>query len=255
MRINKYIAQAGVSSRRGAEKLITDGKIKLTGKVVTDLATDINIDNDVVMYDGKKLKITNHFTYVMFYKPKGCVTTASDEQGRKTIYDYIDITDKRLFPVGRLDYNSEGLLLLTNDGDMAFKLTHPSNEVPKTYLVKVEGELKENELNTLRCGVMLDGTLTKRCKLKLKEFDGKISSFEMTIFEGRNRQIRRMFEAIGKEVIFLKRIAIGDVRLGGLSRGKTRFLNDKEIEFLRKIWARISFFFIFFISIHSYYEY
>ena len=237
MRINKFIAQAGVASRRGAEKLIVDGKIKVNGKVVTDLATDINLDNDVVVYDGKKLKATNHFTYVMFYKPKGCVTTVSDEQGRKTIYDYIDITDKRLFPVGRLDYNSEGLLLLTNDGDMAYKLTHPSNEVPKTYLVKIEGELKESELNKLRSGIELDGTLTKRCKLKLKEFADGISSFEMTIYEGRNRQIRRMFETIGKEVIFLKRIAIGDVRLGGLSRGKTRFLNNKEIEFLRKIWA------------------
>ena len=235
MRINKYIASSGICSRRAAEQLILDGKIKVNNKVVTDLATDINLDNDVVVYDGKKLKISKNYTYVMFYKPKGCVTTANDENGRKTIYDYIDITDKRLFPVGRLDYNSEGLLLLTNDGDMAYKLTHPSNEIPKTYLVKIEGELKESELNILRNGVELDGVMTKRAKVKLKEYSNGISSFEMTIFEGKNRQIRRMFESIGKEVFFLKRIAIGEIRLGGLSRGKTRFLNQKEIDYLRKI--------------------
>ncbi|MDY5439795.1 MAG: pseudouridine synthase [Eubacteriales bacterium] len=235
MRINRFIASSGISSRRGAEELVRQGKIKVNNKVVTDLSTDINVDNDTVTYEGKKLKATQNFTYVMFYKPKGCVTTASDEKGRKTIYDYIDITDKRLFPVGRLDYDSEGLLLLTNDGDMAFKLTHPSNEVPKTYLVKVEGEVKEADLARLRNGVELDGEKTKRCKIKLREFQNGISSFDMTIYEGKNRQIRRMFETIDKEVIFLKRIAIGEVRLGGLTRGKTRFLNQKEIDFLKKI--------------------
>lgn len=235
MRINKYIASSGVASRRKAEELILEGKIKVNNKVVTDLATEINEQNDSVTYDGKKIKPVQNYTYMMFYKPKSCVTTANDEKGRKTIYDYIDTKDKRLFPVGRLDYDSEGLLLLTNDGELTYKLTHPSNEIPKTYLVKVEGEVKQADLARLRNGVELDGTKTKRCKIKLREFTDNISSFDMTIYEGRNRQIRRMFECIDKEVIFLKRIAIGDVRLGGLTRGTTRYLNQKEIDYLKKL--------------------
>lgn len=235
MRINRYIASSGIASRRAAEELIKQGKIKVNNKVVVDLATEINEDNDTVLYDGKRIKPVGNFTYMMFYKPKGCVTTASDEKGRKTIYDYIDVKDKRLFPIGRLDYDSEGLLLLTNDGSLTHKITHPSSEVPKTYLVKVEGEIKEAELAKLRKGVELDGVKTKRCKIKLREFADDISSFDMTIYEGKNRQIRRMFESIDKKVIFLKRIAVGDIRLGGLTRGTTRFLNQKEIDYLKKI--------------------
>ncbi|MDR3217091.1 MAG: rRNA pseudouridine synthase [Clostridiaceae bacterium] len=232
MRINKFLAECGVASRRGAEQIISDGRVKVNRVTVTELATEINPDNDTVTVDGRKISLPSSYTYIMFNKPKGCVTTASDEKGRTTVFDYIDI-DKRLFTVGRLDYDSEGLLIFTNDGQLAQKLTHPSNEIPKTYIVKVEGEIKESELAVLRKGVKLeDGTKLSHSKVKLTAFKENISRLEVIIFEGKNREIRRMFEAVNKNVTFLKRVAVGDLRLGGLSRGKHRDLNPAEIEYL-----------------------
>ena len=235
MRINKYIASSGVTSRRNADKLVTEGRVKVNGKTVTELGFDVNENNDTVSVDGKKIALINKYTYIMMYKPKGCVCSANDECGRKTVFDYVDI-DKRLFTVGRLDYDSEGLLLLTNDGALAQYITHPGNEIPKSYLVKVEGDIPEADLARLRKGVKLDdGSLTARAKVRLKEITGNVYSYDVTIFEGKNREIRRMFEAIGKEVIFLKRVAVGDLRLGGLSRGTYRYLTDKEIDYLKNL--------------------
>ena len=235
MRINKYIASSGVTSRRNADKLVTEGRVKVNGKTVTELGFDVNENNDTVSVDGKKIALINKYTYIMMYKPKGCVCSANDERGRKTVFDYVDI-DKRLFTVGRLDYDSEGLLLLTNDGALAQYITHPGNEIPKSYLVKVEGDIPEADLARLRKGVKLDdGSLTARAKVRLKEIVGNVYSYDVTIFEGKNREIRRMFEAIGKEVIFLKRVAVGDLRLGGLSRGTYRYLTDKEIDYLKNL--------------------
>lgn len=235
MRINKYIASSGVTSRRNADKLVTEGRVKVNGKIVTELGFDVNENNDTVSVDGKKIALINKYTYIMMYKPKGCVCSANDERGRKTVFDYVDI-DKRLFTVGRLDYDSEGLLLLTNDGALAQYITHPGNEIPKSYLVKVEGDIPEADLARLRKGVKLDdGSLTARAKVRLKEIAGNVYSYDVTIFEGKNREIRRMFEAIGKEVIFLKRVAVGDLRLGGLSRGTYRYLTDKEIDYLKNL--------------------
>jgi 16S rRNA uridine-516 pseudouridylate synthase and related pseudouridylate synthases len=165
-----------VCSRRAADKLIADGKVSVNGKVTTVLGTEINEKNDKVLVDGKAVKLETNFTYIMLYKPKNCVCTASDEFDRKTIFDYIDL-DKRLFSIGRLDYDSEGLLILTNDGDLAYRLTHPSYEIPKTYLVKVEGEVQESDLARLRKGVEIDGVVTHRSKIKLKEYKDGISSF------------------------------------------------------------------------------
>lgn len=235
MRINKYIASSGVTSRRNADKLVTEGRVKVNGKTVTELGFDVNENNDTVSVDGKKIALINKYTYIMMYKPKGCVCSANDECGRKTVFDYVDI-DKRLFTVGRLDYDSEGLLLLTNDGALAQYITHPGNEIPKSYLVKVEGDIPKADLARLRKGVKLDdGSLTARAKVRLKEIAGNVYSYDVTIFEGKNREIRRMFEAIGKEVIFLKRVAVGDLRLGGLSRGTYRYLTDKEIDYLKNL--------------------
>lgn len=235
MRINKYIASSGVTSRRNADKLVTEGRVKVNGKTVNELGFDVNENNDTVSVDGKKIALINKYTYIMMYKPKGCVCSANDECGRKTVFDYVDI-DKRLFTVGRLDYDSEGLILLTNDGALAQYITHPSNEIPKSYLVKVEGDIPEADLARLRKGVKLDdGSLTARAKVRLKEIAGNVYSYDVTIFEGKNREIRRMFEAIGKEVIFLKRVAVGDLRLGGLSRGTYRYLTDKEIDYLKNL--------------------
>ena len=235
MRINKYIASSGVTSRRNADKLVTEGRVKVNGKTVTELGFDVNENNDTVSVDGKKIALINKYTYIMMYKPKGCVCSANDECGRKTVFDYVDI-DKRLFTVGRLDYDSEGLILLTNDGALAQYITHPGNEIPKSYLVKVEGDIPEADLARLRKGVKLDdGSLTARAKVRLKEIAGNVYSYDVTIFEGKNREIRRMLEAIGKEVIFLKRVAVGDLRLGGLSRGTYRYLTDKEIDYLKNL--------------------
>lgn len=235
MRLNKYIAECGAASRRGADGLIEEGRIKVNGKSVMQPGTVIDEDNDTVLLDGKKIERVRRSIYLMLNKPKGCVSTVKDDKGRKTVLDYIDIKDKRLFPIGRLDYDSEGLLLLTNDGDLAFKLTHPSHDIPKTYIAKVEGEVPESDLAVLRKGIVLDGIQTHRAKIKLLEYTEGISRLEVTIYEGRNRQVRRMFESIGKQVVFLKRTGIGDLRLGGLSRGTYRYLTEKEIQLLKNL--------------------
>lgn len=235
MRINKFIAECGVASRRNADLLIKEGRVKKNGKVVVECGVNVDEKNDTVTVDGVKLALPSSFTYVMLNKPKGCVTTASDEHGRKTVFDYLDVSDKRLFPVGRLDYDSEGLLLLTNDGDLSFRLTHPSNEIPKTYVVKIEGEIGEGELAKLRNGVYIDGVKTRKCKMKLVEFKDNVSKLSATIYEGKNRQIRKMFESVGKNVIFLKRVAVGDLRLGGLARGAWRYLRDDEVYYLKNL--------------------
>ena len=235
MRINKYIASSGVTSRRNADKLVTEGRVKVNGKTVTELGFDVNENNDTVSVDGKKIALINKYTYIMMYKPKGCVCSANDECGRKTVFDYVDI-DKRLFTVGRLDYDSEGLILLTNDGALAQYITHPGNEIPKSYLVKVEGDIPEADLARLRKGVKLDdGSLTARAKVRLKEIAGNAYPYDVTIFEGKNREIRRMFEAIGKEVIFLKRVAVGDLSLGGLRMGTNRYLTDTELDYWKNL--------------------
>lgn len=235
MRINKYLAGCGLGSRRSVENIVLQGRVKVNITIVKELSFDVNVDNDAVFVDGKKVQYITNYTYIIFNKPKGCICSTSDEKDRKTIYDYLDI-DKGIHSVGRLDYDTEGLLVLTNDGDLHFRLTHPSNEIPKTYLVKIAQTVPEPDLVIMRKGVELDGIMTKRCKIKLKEIekDGT-ASYLMTITEGRNRQIRRMFETVGHEVIFLKRIAIGDLKLGGLGRGKFRYLKDDEIYYLKRI--------------------
>lgn len=233
MRINKYIASSGMCSRRAAEVFIKEGKVKVNGKVVTELATEINEDNDAVVVHGKRIEPVTRKIYVMFHKPKGCVCTLKDEMGRKTVMDYLkDFEGQKIFPVGRLDYDTEGLLLLTNDGELANKLTQPVNEIPKTYSVKITGKAEDGDLAKLRNGIILDGYKLKRSKIKVIEATEVTTRLEVTIFEGKNREIHRMFESIGKEVVFLKRTMIGDLRLGGLSRGAYRYLTDKEIAML-----------------------
>ena len=235
-RLNKYLASCGIASRRESEKIILDGRVSVNGKIVKELGTQINELKDRVLVDGVQVQPVLEYSYIMMYKPKGCVTTLKDDKGRKTVFSYLeDLNIPHLVPVGRLDYDTEGLLLLTNDGDLVHALTHPSHEVEKTYLVKVQGEVAEHKLAQLRKGVIIDGVKTAKSRIKLKEFKDDISSFEMTIHEGRNRQIRKMFEAVDKEVIFLKRISVGRVRLGGLARGTYRYLNEQEIDYLKRL--------------------
>lgn len=228
MRINKFLALCGAGSRRKVEQYILDGNVKVNGNVVTQLATDINIKKDKVLLNDKEMSLPSKYVYYKFNKPKGYICSANDEKGRKTIYDIVK-TNERIFSVGRLDYNSEGLLILTNDGDFANKLTHPSNKIEKEYIVTVEGEMTEGELAVLRAGVVENGTRMPSAKVTLLEIKNKKSRMSVIIDEGQNRQIRRMFDAIGKNVILLKRIAIGGLKLGGLERGKYRNLTDKEL--------------------------
>ena len=235
MRLNKYLASCGAASRRGADELILSGRVKVNSAVVTQPGTKIETDNDTVMVDGKKVVPVSKFTYIMLYKPKGCITSVRDDKGRKTVYDYIDVNVPHLVPVGRLDYDTEGLLLLTNDGDLVNRLAHPSGEVPKTYLVRAEGQFPEHILAKLRKGVEIDGVMTKRSKVKLLEQGEDGAKLTVTITEGRNRQVRRMFEAVERRVVFLKRIAIGDLRLGGLARGAWRYLHEDEVTYLKNL--------------------
>ena len=234
VRLNKFLASCGAASSRGADELIASGRVRVNSIVVTELGKMVETDNDTVTLDGKKVEPVSKMTYIMLYKPKGCITSLRDEKGRKTVYDYLDVEVPHLVPVGRLDYDTEGLLLLTNDGELVNRLAHPSGEVPKSYLVRAEGEFPEHILAKLRKGVEIDGVKTKRSKVKLLEQGEEEAKLLVTITEGRNRQVRRMFEAVERNVVFLKRVAIGDLRLGGLARGAWRYLREEEVEYLKR---------------------
>lgn len=237
MRINKFLAECGIASRRNCETLVTAGRVKVNGKTVTMLATDVDPEFDLVSVDEKPVKPIARHLYLALNKPKGYVCTTNDEFGRKTVMDFLEgkYPGKRIFPVGRLDYDTEGLLILTTDGDLSNRLMHPRNEIPKTYVAKIEGEIAESDLNKLRQGVILDGVKTKKCKVRLLGTENNVSRVEVVITEGRNRQVRRMFESINRDVIFLKRTAIGDIKLGGLYRGNFRELKENEIEYLKNV--------------------
>ncbi len=229
MRLNKFLATAGIASRRKCEELIKNGEIKVNDKVVTTLATDINEKKDKVEYKGEILSLPSSFIYLKMNKPKGYASTSNDEKGRKTIFDLLEDKSVRLFNIGRLDYDTEGLILLTNDGDFANRVIHPSFEIEKEYVVTVEGRMLESEFAVLRKGVVVNGERMPEAKVKPISFDGKFTKVDVIITEGQNHQVRRMFEAIGRNIRLLKRIRIGKVKLGNLYRGKTKPLNDEEI--------------------------
>lgn len=232
IRLNKYLADCGVGSRRECDSLISDGYVKVNGKVAT-LGQMVD-DSDKITVKDKRIGDKQKLYYIMLHKPKGCVTTVKDDLGRKTVMDFVDIK-ARLYPVGRLDYDTEGLLILTNDGDLSNRLTHPRNEINKTYVCRISGILRENERAMLEKGVLIDGVKTASAKVKILEQDQHHTRCEVTIHEGRNHQVKKMFETVGKEVEFLKRVAVGDLRLGGLNRGEYRFLNELEIDYLKKL--------------------
>jgi len=233
MRINKYLASTGLASRRKSEEYVKQGRVAVNGKVVTSLAFDVS-EKDLVSLDGNALN-AKEYKYIMLHKPKGYITSTADDKGRKTIMDLIPAEYKMTKPVGRLDYDTEGLLLLTNDGDLAQKLTNPNSEVEKTYQVKIEGKITESQLAVMRAGVVIDGIRLKKCKVQIVEQGEKFTKLQVKITEGKNRQIRKMFDAVGINVSFLKRIAIADLKLGGLTRGKTRELKAHEIQYLLEL--------------------
>lgn len=234
MRINKFLADMGVASRRHADKMIENCRVTVNGEIAT-LGMTVE-EGDVVCLDNVVIERKEaNLEYYIMNKPKGYVCTAKDDRGRKTVMQLLPEGVGRVFPVGRLDYATEGLLLFTNDGDLAYKLTHPTNEVPKTYMAKIEGTMTEKDLNPIRSGVELDGVLTKKCKAHIVETHKEYTKVHITITEGKNRQVRRMFEAIGKNVAFLKRVSIGSLKLSGLDRGEVRPLTEMEVAYLQNL--------------------
>lgn len=234
MRINKFLAEQGIASRRGSDKLIEEGRVTINGKRAKP--GDEVGETDCVIVDGKILSHKIDYEYYMMNKPKGYVCTVSDNKGRKTVMDLLPAGAGRVFPVGRLDYDSEGLLILTNDGALAFRLTSPKNEIPKTYLVRVEGTITPVQLNRVRAGVEIKkGVVTKKCKVTVVETNKDYTKMHVVLTEGKNREIRKMFEVVGKNVDFLKRIRIGDLTLSGLDRGAVRKLSKEEVFYLSNL--------------------
>ena len=234
-RLQKILAAAGVASRREAEKIITAGRVRVNGKVITELGSKFDAAKVRISVDGKPVA-QEAKVYYLFYKPRGVVTTMSDPQNRRSIADFVKDLPERVFPVGRLDYNTEGLLILTNDGALAQALMHPSHEVNKTYLVKVPGIVPQEKFDMLRVGVKLEDGMTAPAIVNLRDYDHDrgFTLFDITIHEGRNRQIRRMCDAIGFPVRDLKRIKLRPLQLSNLGRGKFRSLSDNELAQLKK---------------------
>lgn len=231
MRLNKFLSNSGLASRRKCDQLIEEGKVFVNGKQVTELGSQINEKKDKVTVEGKTITLPSSFVYIKLNKPKGYACTAHDEKGRKTIYDLID-SEERLFSIGRLDYDTEGLILLTNDGDFANKVAHPKFNIDKEYRVTIEGEIKESEMAVMRKGVVVDGQRMPSAIVNFISYENGYTKLSVIIDEGQNRQIRRMFEAIGKTIKLLKRVRIGQVRLGGLRRGDYKDLTEVELNSL-----------------------
>lgn len=235
-RLQKIISQAGIASRRHAEKLISDGRVSVNGIVIKELGTKIEPRKDRVTVDGKLLSCQK-YVYILLYKPKGVVTTLNDPQKRKTVLDLIKDIPERIYPVGRLDYNTEGLLLLTNDGELTNSLIHPSRKIKKVYLAKVNGIPIEEKLDRFRVGMKLEDGMTAPALVNIIDVDKdrNTATLEIIIHEGKNRQIRRMCEKIGHPVKQLKRIKFAFLDLKGVRRGSYRHLTPVEVQELKSL--------------------
>ena len=234
MRINKYLADCGVASRRKCDELILQGKVKVNNKVTRELGLDIK-PTDVVLFENRVVRPNARRVYYKLHKPKGYVTTASDEKGRKTVVELMRKVQERVYPIGRLDYDTEGLLILTNDGDITNILTHPKNAVKKTYIASIEGEITNDDAKKISKGIDIGGYVTQPCSVLILDKDDKFTRVEVVITEGKNHQVKKMFEAVGKTIAFLKRVSIGEIKLGGLARGEYKALTTKEIAYLKSL--------------------
>ena len=233
-RLQKYMSRCGYASRRRSEILIQEGKVKVNGEVVTVLGTKIDSEKDVVEVQGKKLEPIEVKTTVILNKPAGYVTTAKDQFGRPSVTELVDLPEVRLYPVGRLDYQTTGLLLLTNDGDLAYQLTHPAHHVKKVYEATLKGKITAKEVEQLESGIVLDdGYKTAPAKVQILSVRGEYSKVQITIYEGKNHQIRRMTSSVGLPVLKLKRIQEGPLRLGTLKEGSYRILSESEVDILK----------------------
>lgn len=225
MRVHKFMAKSGVASRRKSEAMVQEGRVTVNGVLAT-LGMSVE-EGDLVCVDGKVVQLEEEKVYLIFNKPLACVTTADDQFGRKTVMDYID-SPVRVYPVGRLDYNTTGLLILTNDGDLANKIMHPKHHLCKTYIAKIKGQLTSDKIKQFESGLMIDGKKTSRAHIK----EVKPGLVEVKIYEGRNRQVRKMLDTIGCPVITLKRIGIGELKLDDLKLGEYRALTHAELNYL-----------------------
>lgn len=227
-RLQKFLAEAGIASRRKAEQIIRQGRVTVNGFKVTEMGMKVTND-DVVEVDNKPVNHRQNKIYIMLNKPTGYVTTVEDELSRNTVLDLISGIKERIYPVGRLDFDTSGLLLLTNDGDFTFRLTHPRHHTQKVYIAEIEGIPGPQEIKRFKEGIILEDFTTSPADIKILKKRKGVCTVEITIYEGRNRQIRRMCEEIGHMVISLKRIAIGSIQLGDLQEGKWRYLHESEV--------------------------
>ncbi len=228
MRLQKYLAECGVASRRKSEELIEQGKVKVNGRVA-HIGDKVNPKKDDITVSGKRVVKSRQYTYIILHKPRGFITTMSDEMGRKCVAELVKDVKARVYPVGRLDRDSEGMLLMTNDGEFANAMTHPTKHVPKTYRVTVRPSITDEQITALTTGIMLEGRMTAPAEVRvLTREEGRVV-IEIILYEGRNRQIRKMCESLGLEVARLKRTAIGSIKLGMLPQGKWRELTEEEV--------------------------
>lgn len=236
IRLQKYLADCGIASRRKCEQYILNGKVKVNKQIVNTLGTKIDVNKDKVEYNDKIVQNKSENIYILLNKPIGYVTTVEDQFNRDTVLDLVK-TNKRLVPVGRLDMYTSGALILTNDGDFVYKVTHPKHEIEKTYNATVKGKIDENEVQKLRSGVEIDGYITRPAKVRILKIDEEkdISRLQISIHEGKNRQVRKMCEAIGKSVIALHRSRIGNIDVKDVQLGKWRYLEKQEVEELIKV--------------------
>ncbi|MDU4739778.1 pseudouridine synthase [Clostridium sp.] len=239
-RLQKYMARCGVASRRKCEEIILSNKVKINDNIVNELGVKIDPSKDKVFYNGKRILPEENKLYIMLNKPEGYITSVKDEKGRKTILDLVKVNE-RIYPIGRLDYDSSGLILLTNDGDIYNKIIHPRVEVEKKYIALCKGVFSDEEIIKFENGIDIGGYITANAKIKLidKEKDKKTNAVnslvEIIIHEGKNRQIRKMCSALGHEVITLKRVAVGDIKLGYLKRGEWRNLTEDELNYINSL--------------------
>lgn len=235
VRLQKYIAMCGVASRRKAEELISAGKVKVNGAVVKEQGVKVEIGADKVLVDNREIKTVTKKYYIMLNKPEGYVSTVSDQFDRPTVLDLLDTEIKsRIFPVGRLDYETSGLLLLTNDGDFTYKVTHPKFHMDKTYIATLKGGITVSGLSKLRRGVKIEDYVTSPAEVEILDAKDGFTAVKITIHEGRNRQVRKMFDAVGSKVYALQRVSIGKVELGNLPLGRWRYLTSHEVSYLTR---------------------
>ncbi len=234
IRLNKFLSQAGVASRREADSMIAEGKIKVNSQVIRELGSKIDPIKDRIEVEGKRVTRSENLVYLILNKPQGFLVTLKDPFGRPTIMQLLPALRERIFPIGRLDYDSCGLLILTNDGELAFRLAHPRFEVRKTYLVKVKGEPGASALSSLEKGIYIKGKKTAPAEIVRIAGGPGNTALKVEIYEGRKREVKRMFEAIGHKVFHLQRVGFGGLKLGNLKEGKWRFLTPEEVDLLKK---------------------